>query len=249
LPGIQTVCETDSFRVRVLFTARSDGDFSHLSSDSGEWSHLKQVHGARIHVVHDLPIRGAEGDALVTSHERTPLSIRTADCAPILLWSAGSAQIQSRGDPPFPVVADRPSPVVAAIHAGWKGLAAGVVGACVAAMRDQGADHIDWSLGPCISAAEYEFGEDDLATMEAGFGPGVRGVTRWGTPALDLRAAVMAACSDAGLGSPDRPIGHGWPPCTASDDAYFSHRARGDTGRQVGAIWWEQLVGRTGGRP
>ncbi len=105
-----------------------------------------------------------------------------------------------------------------------------------------GAGDIDWMVGPCISAAEYEFGSDDLALMVTQFGPQVRSQTRWGTPALDLRAAVASACAEAGLGEPWEGLGGMTPPCTATDNAYFSHRARSDSGRQVGVIWWERHV-------
>ncbi len=216
--------------VRFVFTDSADGDFSPKVSPSelrerqdsvvsGRWSWLQQIHGATVVTVSDEPVEGESADALVTDRPQMPISIRVADCAPVLLWS-------ETGD----------SVVVAAVHAGWKGLAAGILDAAVARMRTLGARQIRWVLGPCISASNYEFGEADLETMADLFGPQVRGVTADGRPALDIDAAVRSALAVDGV----NPVhNRSDPVCTAASPRHFSYRRSRDSQRQVGVIWWE----------
>ena len=218
--------------VRGLFTSAADGDLGrsaepHLLATRraalapGPWTWLDQVHGAEVVVV-DRPGGGAgsRADAAVSAIPGAVLSVLTADCAPVLLWSVPEA---GRG----PVV-------VGAAHAGWRGLVAGVLEACVDAMRDLGATDPDWRLGPCVSPAAYEFGGDDLAAVEDRLGPTVRSTTVDGAPALDTRAAVAAALGRAGVRV---PAGSTRVPCTVLDPGWFSWRARRDTGRQAAVIW------------
>ena len=218
--------------VRGLFTSAADGDLGrsvdpellrarreHLAP--GPWTWLDQVHGADVVVV-DRPGGGAgsPADAAVTAVPGAVLSVLTADCAPVLLWSRS---------------ADGTGPtVVGAAHAGWRGLLAGVLEACVAAMRGLRADDIDWRLGPCVSPAAYEFSTADLDRLVDRLGPAVRSTTSEGAPALDTQAAVSAALGRAGVRVPE---GSPAVPCTALDPGWFSWRARRDTGRQAAVIW------------
>ena len=139
------------------------------------------------------------------------LAVFTADCAPVALGS--------------------PEGVVGVVHAGWRGLEAGVVEAAVAAMRGLGATRVDAVLGPCIRAGCYEFGDADLDRLAARFGPAVRALTSGGRPSLDLPAAVAAALVAAGA---DLVDDHGG--CTACSRDWFSHRARGETQRQATVV-------------
>ena len=132
-----------------------------------------------------------------------------------------------------PVSGD-PTAVVGAAHAGWRGLQEGVLQHTVAAMRRLGAESFRWDLGPCISPAAYEFGEDDLVGLVELYGEGVRSTTLDGAPALDLRAGVRAALDQAGVVPSSGPT---TVPCTALDPGFYSWRARADTGRQAAAIW------------
>jgi YfiH family protein len=153
-----------------------------------------------------------EADALVAVAPGTSLVVLTADCAPLALAS--------------------PEGVFAAVHAGWRGLVAGVVDQTVRRMRDLGATDVRGVLGPCIHAGCYEFGDADLDTVSDAFGPSVRGTTRDGAPALDLVAGVRAATAAAGaelVGVIDS--------CTACAGGQFSHRARADRGRQALVVW------------
>jgi copper oxidase (laccase) domain-containing protein len=135
------------------------------------------------------------------------LAVRTADCVPIVLHADG---------------------VVAVVHAGWKGLAGGVLEATMAVMGVRPEVAI---VGPHIRRGCYEFGIEDLDEVVASLGPHVRATTSWGTPALDLTAGAHRllegiAITDAGA-------------CTACSDLYFSHRARREAERFATIAWLE----------
>ena len=123
---------------------------------------------------------------------------------------------------------------MAAVHAGWRGLAAGVIDHAVEAMRDAGATAITAWLGPCIRSRCYEFGPRDLDAVIAAVGPEVASTTAWGAPALDVSAGVHAVLGRLGVDEVDDT-----GVCTACSPVHFSHRARGDSGRQAAFIWLE----------
>jgi polyphenol oxidase len=174
---------------------------------------LHQVHGGEVVVVRAPGEHcGEDADAAVTDLVGAALSIHTADCAPVLLWSDAG--------------------VIGAAHAGWRGLYAGVLENTVAQMQELGAVDIVAELGPTISPAAYEFGQADLTRMALRFGPEVVAATADGAPALDLAAAVAAVSDVLGV-----TLRGSDPPCTATDTRYFSWRARRDSGRQVSAVW------------
>jgi polyphenol oxidase len=104
---------------------------------------LKQIHSALVLTVDQAGVAG-EGDALVTSQARVPVSIRTADCYPILL-------------------ADARNRAVAAVHAGWRGTAGRIVVKTIEQMRARfGTDPTDLrvAIGPGIGGCCYEIGID-----------------------------------------------------------------------------------------
>jgi YfiH family protein len=215
----------------IRFTDRSDGDLGHQGRwvavdqvDSAvierrravldrPWSWLRQVHGSRVIVV-DEPGGGAgeEGDASVSTVPGAALVVLTADCAPIALSSAEG--------------------VIGVVHAGWRGLVAGVVDETVSEMRRLGATEIEAALGPCIHPECYEFSPADLDVVAARLGDKVRGRTSSGAPALDVPAAVRATLARA-----DVTLSHDAAICTACSADHFSHRARGDVGRQATVVW------------
>lgn len=214
--------------VRHRFSGRDDGDLCVELAPAEldvprrrlapyPWSWLRQVHGAEVVLV-ERPggASGAEADALVTAVPGAVLAVHTADCAGVVLSGRGPS-----------------GPVVAAAHAGWRGLLAGVLQRTVEAMQRMGVDHPTWRMGPCISPDHYEFGEEDLARLVERFGERVRGRTRDGRPALDLRAGVAAALAEVGAVPLDAA-----PPCT-SEPRYFSWRCRRDRGRQAALVWIE----------
>lgn len=178
--------------------------------DPAVWWFLDQVHGADVVTATapaDPSAPPAPADAAVTDRVGVPLVVLTADCAPVAL-------------------AD--DVAVGVVHAGWKGLLAGVVPAAVAALRAVGAGAVRALVGPCIRPARYEFGRADLDRLVARFGPGVEGRTVTGHPALDVPAAVAVALAEAGVAD---VTDSGW--CTAEDPLrWFSHRRDGVTGRQ-----------------
>lgn len=176
------------------------------------WWFLDQVHGDVV-VTADGPASGPPpaADAVVTARRGVPLVVLTADCAPL-------------------AIAD--DTAVGAVHAGWRGLVAGVVERAVERLRAVGSGEVRAVLGPCIRPAAYEFGRADLDVVVDRLGPTVEGRTAAGTPALDLAAGVRAALLSCGVTSfTDTGV------CTAGDAGHFSHRRDGRTGRQALVAW------------
>lgn len=171
---------------------------------------LEQLHGREVAVVDSVPQRPPCADAVVTTTSGLALVVLVADCTPVLL-------------------ADPDAGVVAAVHAGRPGLVAGVVGAAVTAMRDLGARHVDAVVGPSVCGRCYEVPEPMRADVAA-VAP-CSGTVSWtGTPALDVAAGVVAQLR--GLGVPLRWL----PGCSREDDALFSYRRDGRTGRFAGVV-------------
>ncbi|MFZ4516227.1 MAG: polyphenol oxidase family protein [Acidimicrobiia bacterium] len=177
------------------------------------WVWLRQVHGATVLDRTGTDPRSSsldpppEADAAVTTRSGLPLVVCTADCAPLLLV----------GDDAIGVV-----------HAGWRGLVAGVIDETVALLRKCGADAIHAVLGPCISPAHYTFGDAQLREIAAQFGDSVVGTTDDGAPALNLPVGVQLACASAGVESFSAT-----PICTYASADHFSYRRDGTTGRQA----------------
>ena len=183
-----------------------------LPSDP-QW--LVQVHGS---AVADLDLPGArEADAAVTRVPGRICAIQTADCLPVLFAAAdGSA--------------------VAAAHAGWRGLAAGVLEASVAALASAAPDVpvLAW-LGPAIGPAHFEVGAE---VREAFVGPdpdaeiafieNARG--RWQCDLYTLARRALARVGVADI--------RGGEHCTfAETDRFYSYRRDGQTGRMASLIW------------
>ena len=208
-------------RALIRFTDRSEGDFAggaaspwHELAAEGSWTRLRQQHGSAVVTV-TAPGEGdgASGDAAVTNTSGALLTVRTADCAPIALVAREGA--------------------VAAVHAGWRGLAGGVVEEAAGALRRLGGETLSAFVGPCIHPECYEFGSSALNDLARQFGPGVCSRTAWGTPALDLPATVRYALGRSGIGDVTDVAR-----CTACEaDRWFSHRARGETQRHALAVW------------
>lgn len=176
-----------------------------------------QVHGRGVHVVTgpaEIPDDGpvAQADALVTVGGRVALAVLVADCVPVLL-------------------ADGAAGVAAVAHAGRAGVAAGVVGAAVAVMAHLGADvaRLRAVVGPAVCGRCYEVPaalRDEVAAVV----PEAAAVTSWGTPALDLPAAVAAQLHAAGVQAVSDVAR-----CTLEDPRWPSHRGTGaDPARPAG---------------
>ncbi len=172
------------------------------------WWWLHQVHGATVlDAGRAPPPVMPDGDAAVTTTPGRPLTVLTADCAPLALVTDAA---------------------LAVVHAGWVGLLAGVVEAGVARVRAAGPGTVRAALGPCIHPDRYEFSPADLARVVDAYGPSVEGRTAAGAPALDLPAGVRAALARAGVTEL-----HDVDVCTAASRDHFSYRRDGPTGRQA----------------
>ena len=163
-----------------------------------------------------------EGDGVVTNQRSVVCGALHADCAPVL-------------------IADPKAGVVAAAHAGWKGALTGIVGETVAAMERLGANRADMvaAVGPCISQASYEVGEEFEATFleadpahVAWFTPGAPGKRQF-----DLPGFVLSRLAAAGV---VRAEWVGRDTCTEDDRFYSNRRAfkagEPDYGRLLSAI-------------
>jgi YfiH family protein len=177
----------------------------------------RQVHGCSVARVHADACRPGDADAIVNARVGAPVGVVTADCVPILLVSADGAW-------------------VAAVHAGWRGLAAGVVEAAVAALARAGGRETRAALGPCIGACCYEVDEPVLAPLRRRYGvmleDAVRNV-RPGHARLDLGLLARRALGAAGVGS----IGQAALVCTHCDALRF-HSYRRDGPRSGRLVHW-----------
>ena len=172
----------------------------------------KQVHGARA-VRATLPVVGGrpEADAVASTVPDLPIGVLTADCVPILLVThCGGA--------------------VAAVHAGWRGLARGVVAAGVGALHEAAPPRSELFavIGPHIGMCCYEVDEPVISALADAFGASLGGAlrpARAGHAWLDLGALARAALCAAGL-APDA-VGALNGACTRCDSARF-HSYRRD---------------------
>ena len=180
---------------------------------------LDQVHGSE---VFDIDRQGPppaghrpRADAIVTRSGGVVLAIQVADCLPVLFSSDDGA-------------------VLGAAHAGWRGLAAGVLEATLRAM-DVPASRLNAWLGPCIGPAHFEVGDEvraafieSQADAEAAFSANPRGRWQCDLPLLARgRLAALGVTATAG---------GQW--CTAADPVrFFSHRRDQRTGRMAALLW------------
>ena len=182
---------------------------------------LDQVHGTQVVAVET----SAQGVVTVAdaSFARTPglvCAVLTADCLPLLLCAADGS-------------------VVAAAHAGWRGLAGGVIESTVAAMALPGANLVAW-LGPAIGPTAFEVGDEvraafcrhDPRAAEAFVAHGGRDSGKWLCDLVMLARQRLAALGVA------RVSGGGL--CTFNEpQRFYSYRRDGVTGRMATLIWRE----------
>jgi YfiH family protein len=186
------------------------------------WVLSRQVHGREVHrsvgVVaplgdpRDLP----EADAIVSSSAGRLLSVRVADCLPILI------ACPRRG-------------AAAAVHAGWRGLVAGVVDAAIDRLRELGCEPGDLlvAIGPAIGAASYEVGEEVLQAFDTAgrHAVAMRGAAR---PHLDLVATVRRQFEGHGIAEARID---GGDRCTHADpERFFSYRRDGARSGRLAAV-------------
>jgi YfiH family protein len=181
------------------------------------WATARQVHGRSVVCAGAPGVQVPEADAVVVRQPRRPAAVLVADCVPIALSGPG---------------------VAAAVHAGWRGLCAGVIEAAVAA-----ADPCDTSpgglsawIGPCIGPCCFEVGPE-VPEQFAGSHPFAPDCCeRVGTTLrFNLRRAAAAVLEACGL----KVAGDLDPPCTCCDPRFFSHRRDGTPKRQALITWVE----------
>ena len=179
---------------------------------------LKQVHGVDV-VRCETGSNGDEAiaDASVTSTPGVVLTILTADCLPVVIAAEDGCE-------------------VAAAHAGWRGLAAGVLEATVAAMRTPPERVLAW-LGPAAGPHAYEVGEEVFRAF-VGHDPASIAAfvaARPGHWRVDLYALARMRLAQAGV-----PRVHGGDRCTISEPQhFFSHRRDARTGRMATLVWFD----------
>lgn len=191
--------------------------------------YLNQVHGHRVVQLNAIDARAGasrhDADACLTTEPGLACTVQVADCLPVLFAAPG---------------------VVAAAHAGWRGLAAGLLEAtldAVCAAAGCAPDRVQAWLGPCIGLRRFEVGADVLQAF--GVEPGSPPQAEDSAPArsfaplkhgkwlADLPGLARDRLSRRGVASIS---GGTW--CTASDASrFFSFRRDGVTGRMVAAIW------------
>lgn len=214
----------DLGNVRTTAEERRENWRRALSPDASpdQLALVSQVHGAGVVVAeaaggpdHLL----GEADAVISTTPGVIVAVRIADCVPILL------------------AAEDGPPVVAAIHAGWRGVAADVVGAAVAAVRQRNPHgRLRAAVGPRIGVDRYEVGGEVVDGLRAAGVPDAAFLASRGDRVhVDLGRAVAHQLERRGVAQVellDR--------CTSAE-AFYSHRFDGpETGRQAA---WIGLVG------
>ena len=176
-----------------------------ISYDLGipsEWAFVHQVHGA---TVIDATRSGKLGDAdaIVTTDPGIPIAIATADCVPVVLEADG---------------------VVAVVHAGLRGAAAGIIPAAIEAMESSGRRPLRAAIGPAIGPCCYEVGADVSDLF-----PGHVGKTTWGSVSVDIAAYLQEQLVGLEVWRSNE--------CTYTSDELHSWRRDHTKQRQVTVAW------------
>ncbi len=204
-PGIRGV----AFGTRVDGDGRSDdarrATISAKLGISPVWATITQVHGTRCVHVSEPGFHG-EGDALLTATVGLPIVVAAADCVPVALIGESSRAV---------------------VHAGWRGVAAGVVPCTLEMMDALGDRPITAVLGPHIGACCYEVGPEVVDAIG-----GFAARTRSGSTSVDLSAALRSQLD--GIDVIDVGV------CTRDDAAMASYREDGTLERQVTIVWIPQ---------
>lgn len=201
-------------RLEVRFIGRTDASlaevFAALPDRPPELAWLRQVHSDR--VLAAAPGCSGEGDALTAAAPGLALAVATADCVPVVAFAEQGITV---------------------IHAGWRGIAAGVVPRALEALTALGPPAGAW-IGPAIGACCYEVGEDVAARVVAASTPGARLPGAPGEPSrLDLAAAVAAQLTAGGVPRIERCGG-----CTRCDRSLSSYRRDGAAAGRNWSLAW-----------
>jgi polyphenol oxidase len=178
---------------------------------------LKQVHGTRV-VDADPLVERVEADAAIARENGTVCAVLIADCLPVLLT-------------------DRAGSLVAAAHAGWRGLAGGVIQRTIERIREHSPHDVIAYIGPGIGRDAFEVGEDVYRAYTSNDAAAAHAFVRHrpGKWLADLPALARRALAGCGVSEV-----YGGDFCTWSDPArFFSYRRDGATGRMAALIWRE----------
>ena len=177
---------------------------------------LRQVHGANVVGWDKANAPKTEADAIVSNHAGQVCAVLTADCLPVLFCNRHGTHI-------------------AAAHAGWRGLAAGVLEATVLAMQCEPADLLVW-LGPAIGPRVFEVGKDvfdAFTTVNTGNSMAFKPHRdRWLADIYQLAAMALTRMGVSQVS--------GGSYCTFEEHGrFFSYRRDGETGRMASVVWLE----------
>lgn len=178
----------------------------------------RQVHGTRVAIATPDGAR-TEADAIVVAGQGRLVGVVTADCVPVLVVSPSQR-------------------LAAAVHAGWRGAAAGVLEATVARLGELGAppSTLEAVVGPAIGGCCYQVGPEvrDAFRARTADGTSPAWSERDGRPHVDLRTVARLLLAETGVRTV-AVLG----PCTACGHGYFSYRRDGAAaGRQLSFIGW-----------
>jgi len=223
----EVVPDFESWGIRAFTTMRDAGSFSLVSTEPvnevmARWTavqrevgdtarrlaSIRQVHGTRV-LVHtggwEGWLRGEEADGHIAAEKGTALAVGIADCVPVFIA--------------------HPSGIVALLHSGWRGTAAGITTEAISALARYGLppDELAIHLGPAICGRCYEVSIEVREQLTG------QPVTRPGN--VDLRSLIAEHATETGVQKISVSSF-----CTRCDnDRFFSHRA-GDKGRQIAVI-------------
>jgi len=199
----------------IAFTEASDGDARHdpavrqVVSDSlgipSEWAVVDQIHGSSIALATAAGNYG-EADGIVTGTEMLPIAVSIADCVPVGIVGTES---------------------IAVVHAGWRGVAAGVVASALRVMSDAGDRVRGAVIGPHIGPCCFEVGSEVVDAIG-----GYATTTRTGSLGVDLAGAIGDQLS--GIDVEDRSE------CTMHNERFYSYRENSTRERQMAVAWIPQ---------
>ncbi len=185
---------------------------SEVLPSPAQW--LRQVHGTSVVRHCGRFSREMEGDALVAFESRQVCAVLTADCLPVLFCNR-------RGDR------------VGIAHAGWRGLAGGILEATVRALDEAPGELMAW-MGPAIGPQVFEVGSDVAEAFQGEFPAGF-------TPHGDRFLMDIYALAKLRLAAIGVHAVYGGAYCTMSDpERFFSYRRDGVTGRMASLLWLEE---------
>lgn len=199
----------------IAFTEAGDGDLRHDSvarrtvSDAlgipHGWAVVNQMHGPHIAIAHSGGNLG-DADGIVTSVSMLPIAVSVADCVPVVIVGTGA---------------------VAVVHAGWRGVASGVVSSALHVMDVSGVRVKGAVIGPHIGPCCFEVGSEVVEAVG-----GYEATTTGGSLSVDLAWAIRDQLGDIEIESK--------PECTMHDDRFYSHRRNETRKRQMAVAWIPQ---------